>query len=221
MADLKRRRRPTRPRKSQATRYRAGLSSRTGARGYGDARCVNDMGLNVVRAQPARHPEAIAACLEGHGDASHPASCFLRFLPAPHGLLGTLSEGSRWEFRERAAWRSGAERLPPSLAPIPHRLRPHVELSRTPTLSAACNIMRARNANCCEVERAGTSASSASRCATTITGSAANRGIATSLLSFRFVMPQRCRFDSPFVAKKQRRSAYPRTFTQGGVVSSA
>ena len=50
---------------------------------------------------------------------------------------------------------------------------------------------------------------------------AANSGIATSLLSFRFVMPQRCRFDSPFVAEKQRRSAYPRTFTQGGVATSA
>src|SRR5262249_55299010 len=43
-------------------------------------------------------------------------------------------------------------------------------------------IMRARNANCCEVERARTSASSASRCAgKTITGSAASQGIATSL----------------------------------------
>src|ERR1700682_1445805 len=79
-------------------------------------------------------------------------------------------------------------------------------LSRTPTSSAACNIMRARNANCCEVEWARTSASSASRCAgTTITGSAANRGIVTSLLSSRFVMPQRCRFDSCFFAEQQRR----------------
>jgi hypothetical protein len=52
-------------------------------------------------------------------------------------------------------------------------------LSRTPTSSAACNIMRARRANCCEVEWARTSASSAARCAgSTITGSAANRGIA-------------------------------------------
>src|SRR6202166_3058814 len=56
-------------------------------------------------------------------------------------------------------------------------------LSRTPT-SAACNIRRARSANCCEVEWARTSASSASRCAgSTITGSAANRGIATSRLA--------------------------------------
>jgi hypothetical protein len=79
-------------------------------------------------------------------------------------------------------------------------------LSRTPTSSAACNIMRARNANCCEVERARISASSASRCAgATTTGSAANRGIATSRLSFRFVMPQRHRFDSCFVAEQQRR----------------
>src|SRR5262249_31492816 len=54
-------------------------------------------------------------------------------------------------------------------------------LSRTPILSAACKIMRARNANCCEVEWARTSASSASRCAgKTITGSAASQGISAS-----------------------------------------
>src|ERR1700735_5214027 len=58
-----------------------------------------------------------------------------------------------------------------------------------------------------------TSVSSASRCAgSTSTGSAANRGIATSRLSFRFVMPQRRRFDSCFVAEKQPRSDYLRTF---------
>ena len=62
----------------------------------------------------------------------------------------------------------------------------------------------------------------ASRCAgSTSTGSAANRGIATSRLSFRFVMPQRRRFDSCFVAEKQPRSDYLRTFTQGGVATSA
>src|SRR5580693_4457569 len=95
-------------------------------------------------------------------------------------------------------------------------------LSRTPISSTACNIMRARTANCCEVEWARTSVSSASRCAgSTSTGSAANRGIATSRLSFRFVMPQRRRFDSCFVAEKQPRSDYLRTFTQGGVATSA
>src|ERR1700733_310067 len=95
-------------------------------------------------------------------------------------------------------------------------------LSRTPISSTACNIMRARTANCCEVEWARTSVSSASRCAgSTSTGSAANRGIATSRLSFRFVMPHRRRFDSCFVAEKQPRSDYLRTFTQGGVATSA
>jgi hypothetical protein len=75
-------------------------------------------------------------------------------------------------------------------------------LSRTPTSSAACNIMRIRNANCCDVEWARSSASSASRCAgSTITGSAANRGIATSRLSFRLVMPHRRRFDSALCRK--------------------
>src|SRR6516165_12091240 len=43
---------------------------------YGDARCVNDVGLDVVRPQPTRQPEAITACLEGHSDAFDPASCF-------------------------------------------------------------------------------------------------------------------------------------------------
>src|SRR5215469_8058681 len=95
-------------------------------------------------------------------------------------------------------------------------------LSRTPILSTACKIMRARNANCCEVEWARTSASSASRCAgKTISGSAASQGITTSPLSFRFVMPRRRRFDSCFVAAKQPRSDYLRTFTQGGVATSA
>src|SRR5262252_5156160 len=95
-------------------------------------------------------------------------------------------------------------------------------LSRTPILSAACKIMRARNANCCEVEWDRTSASSASRCAgKTITGSAASQGITTSPLSFRFVMPRRRRFDSCFVIGKQPRSDYHRTFTQGGVATSA
>src|SRR5215831_18785640 len=89
-------------------------------------------------------------------------------------------------------------------------------------LSAACKITRARNANCCEVEWARTSASSASRCAgKTITASAASQGIATCPLSFRFVMPRRRRFDSCFVAGKQPRSYYLRTFTQGGVATSA
>ena len=39
-------------------------------------------------------------------------------------------------------------------------------------------------------------------------------GIATSRLNFRFVMPRRRRFDSCFVAGKQPRSDYLRTFTQ-------
>src|SRR5215468_8389013 len=119
----------------------------------------------------------------------------------------------------------GGRRLPPPPAPIPHRLRPHVEFSRA---LADANIVggmqnhASRNANCCEVEWARTSASSASRCAgKTITGSAASQGIANSPLSFRFVMPQRRRFDSWFVAGKQPRSYYLRTFTQGGVATSA
>src|SRR4030081_3228097 len=61
-------------------------------------------------------------------------------------------------------------------------------LSRTPTSSAACRIMRARKAKCCGVERVRTNCSSASRCSgKTVTGSA-NRGIATSHLSSRFVL---------------------------------
>ncbi len=99
----------------------------------------------------------------------------------------------RGDIRRAARARTGRE------APCRHRPRQYRTvfghtsssraLSRTPTSSAAaCIIMRIRNANCCDVEWARSSASSASRSAgSTITGSAANRGIATSRLSFRFV----------------------------------
>src|ERR1700730_2331064 len=71
-------------------------------------------------------------------------------------------------------------------------------LSRTPTPSSACRIMRARKANYCGVEWVRTNCSSASRCSgKTVTGSA-NRAIATSHLSSRFVLPQHSRFDSCF-----------------------
>ena len=51
-------------------------------------------------------------------------------------------------------------------------------LSRTPTASPASKIMRARNANCWDVEWARTNASSASRCAgATITGLALKSGV--------------------------------------------
>src|SRR6266480_65852 len=70
-------------------------------------------------------------------------------------------------------------------------------LARTPIPSAACRMMRARTANCCGVEWVRTSCSSTLRWSgKTMTGSAANRGMATSHLSSRFVMPQHRRFDS-------------------------
>src|SRR3977135_244027 len=54
-------------------------------------------------------------------------------------------------------------------------------LARTRVPSAACRIIRARTANCCDVEWLRTSCSSTSRCSSkTMTGSAANRGITTS-----------------------------------------
>jgi hypothetical protein len=54
-----------------------------------------------------------------------------------------------------------------------------------------------------------------------ITGSAASQGITTSPLSVRFVMPRRRRFDSCFVAGKQPRTDYLRTFARDGVATSA
>jgi hypothetical protein len=91
------------------------------------------------------------------------------------------------------------------IAAIRHRLRQrrtvfgHTSsssaLSRTPTPSAASNMMRARRASCCGVEWVRTSCSSTSRCSgETITGAAANRGMTTSHLSDGFVMPQHERF---------------------------
>src|SRR6476620_10604753 len=43
-------------------------------------RCVNDVGLDAARLEPARQPEAVPASLEGDRNALDPASCFLRFL---------------------------------------------------------------------------------------------------------------------------------------------
>src|SRR5258705_10834433 len=43
-------------------------------------RCVNDVGLDAAHLEPARHPEAVTASLEGDCNALDPASCFLRFL---------------------------------------------------------------------------------------------------------------------------------------------
>src|SRR5260221_4440705 len=44
------------------------------------ARCVNDVGLEAARLEPARQPEAVTASLKGDCNALDPASCFLRFL---------------------------------------------------------------------------------------------------------------------------------------------
>src|SRR6266849_5150810 len=95
-------------------------------------------------------------------------------------------------------------------------------LARTRVPSAACRIMRARTANCCGVEWVRTSCSSTSRCSgKTFTGSAANRGMATSHLSSRFVMTQHSRFDSCFVPENHLRSLYPRTSVSSGVITFA
>jgi hypothetical protein len=95
-------------------------------------------------------------------------------------------------------------------------------LARTRVPSAACRIMRARTANCCGVEWVRTSCSSTSRCSgKTLTGSAANSGIATSLLSSGFVMPQHSRFDSCFVPENHPHSVYLRTSVGSGVITSA
>ena len=52
---------------------------------YRYARCVDDMGLDAARPEPARQPETISAGLEGNCDAFDLASCFLRFLsPSMH-----------------------------------------------------------------------------------------------------------------------------------------
>src|SRR4030088_2987553 len=96
-------------------------------------------------------------------------------------------------------------------------------LSRTPTPSAASNMMRARRANCCGVEWVRTSCSSISRCSDeTVTGSAANRGMTTSHLSSGFVMPQHERFGLwPQVRQNDPPLSYHRTCRKGGVAKSA
>jgi hypothetical protein len=95
-------------------------------------------------------------------------------------------------------------------------------LARTRVPAAACRIMRARTANCCGVEWVRTSCSSTSRCSgKTMTGSAANKGIATSHLSPGFVMPQHSRFGSCLVPENHLRSVYLRTSVSSGVITFA
>jgi hypothetical protein len=50
---------------------------------YGYARCVDDVGLDAARLEPARQPEAVTAGLEGDYNAFDTTPCFLRFLPPP------------------------------------------------------------------------------------------------------------------------------------------
>jgi hypothetical protein len=62
---------------------------------YGYARCMDDMGLDVARPEPARQPEAVTADLESRRDAFDPVSCFLRFLsPAIEQLQPPAAPGS-------------------------------------------------------------------------------------------------------------------------------
>jgi hypothetical protein len=46
-----------------------------------DARCMDDMGLNVARFQPPRQPEAVAASFKSNRDARDRAAGLRRFIP--------------------------------------------------------------------------------------------------------------------------------------------
>jgi hypothetical protein len=46
----------------------------------GDARCVNDIDLDVARLEQARQPEAVTAGLERNDDTFDPVACLLCFL---------------------------------------------------------------------------------------------------------------------------------------------
>jgi len=107
--------------------------------------------------------------------------------------------------RGASASRSTTDRLSSA---VRHRLRQYRTvfgqtpssraLARTPIASAACKIRRARIASCCGVEWVRTSCSSTSRWSgKTVTGWAANSGMATSCFSSGFVLPHHSRFDSP------------------------
>ena len=50
---------------------------------YRYARCMDDVGLDATRLEPARQPEAVTAGLEGDYNAFNSATSFLRFLPPP------------------------------------------------------------------------------------------------------------------------------------------
>src|SRR5450830_140474 len=47
---------------------------------HGYARCMNNVGLDVARPEPARQPEAVPARLESDSDACDPVSCLLGFI---------------------------------------------------------------------------------------------------------------------------------------------
>ena len=81
-----------------------GLGAAVFAR-YGDARCVNDMGLDVARPEPARQPEAVPAGLEGDSDALDPCGppC-----PLPLAIDGAAS--AMRSRRSRASSTAGARR---------------------------------------------------------------------------------------------------------------
>src|ERR1700737_5331672 len=104
-------------------------------------------------------------------------------------------------------------------------LRPHIEFSRafahTHTLGRMQDHAGAQR-QLLRCRMGSYQCSSTSRCSgKIITGSAANRGTATSHLSSGFVMPQHSRFDSCFVPETNIRSLYFRTYARGGVMTSA
>jgi hypothetical protein len=46
-----------------------------------DTRRMNDMGLDALRSEPARQPEAVVSSLERHGDACDPVTFLFGLCP--------------------------------------------------------------------------------------------------------------------------------------------
>src|SRR6202007_1055670 len=74
-----------------------------------DARCVNDMGLDVARPEPACQPETVTAGLKSNRDALDPIPCIRRFLsPA----MKQLQQGGLVDRELLSGWRSTPGTMP-------------------------------------------------------------------------------------------------------------
>ncbi len=101
---------------------------------HGDARRMNDVGLNAPRGEPARQPEAVVSGLEGDGDTRDPVAFLLGLRPPAAQQLQQRMLIDR-EFLQRLTLntRSNASDKPARLAHLDHRDQRRVHIQRVET----------------------------------------------------------------------------------------